>query len=188
MGEVPLYASPLSSEIGTCKTAVESRFWSCLEPFPEQHFQNASSLDGGAGFQNRDWYFVAEQPAPAPHLAHPEGCAALRIVPVTVPRASRSCKHFQDGSDVHLLQGVRTAPVRITSRGAHRPSTEREFFIDNLLVRIPFIIDMIWWSGLAPRKFEFPFPGSLTSTFPVIPHLCVCRPSYTTASLDTPLL
>ena len=29
----------------------------------------------------RDWYFIAEQPAPAPHLAHPEGCAALRISP-----------------------------------------------------------------------------------------------------------
>ena len=29
----------------------------------------------------RDWYFTAEQPASARHLAHPEGCAALRIVP-----------------------------------------------------------------------------------------------------------
>jgi len=38
----------------------------------------------------RDWYFVAEQPAPAPHLAHPEGCAALRVVLVTLPRVSRS--------------------------------------------------------------------------------------------------
>ena len=28
----------------------------------------------------RDWYSVAEQPAPAPHLSRPEGCAALRIV------------------------------------------------------------------------------------------------------------
>ena len=37
--------------------------------------------------------------------------------------------------------------------------------IDNLLVRIPFIIDMIWWTGLAPCEFEFPFPGSLMSTF-----------------------
>ena len=39
--------------------------------------------------RERDWYFIAEQPAPAPHLAHPEGCAALRIVlvTVTVPRA-----------------------------------------------------------------------------------------------------
>ena len=38
----------------------------------------------------RDWYFIAEQLAPAPHLAHPEGCTALRIVLVTVPRVSRS--------------------------------------------------------------------------------------------------
>ena len=44
---------------------------------------------------------------------------------------------------------------------------ERESFIDNLLVRIHFIIEMIWWTGLAPWEFEFPFPGSLTSTFQV---------------------
>ena len=36
---------------------------------------------------------------------------------------------------------------------------------DNLLVRIYFIIVMIRWTGLAPWEFEFPFPGSLTSTF-----------------------
>ena len=42
---------------------------------------------------------------------------------------------------------------------------ESEFFIDNLLVRIHLIIEMIWWTGLAPWAFEFPFPGSLTSTF-----------------------
>ena len=47
----------------------------------------------------------------------------------------------------------------------HREGTEREFFIDNLLVRIHFIIVMIRWTGLAPWDFEFPFPGSLTSTF-----------------------
>ena len=34
----------------------------------------------------RDWYLIAEQPAPAPHLAHPEGCAATRIMLVTVLR------------------------------------------------------------------------------------------------------
>jgi len=34
--------------------------------------------------QEREWYFIAEQPAPAPHLAHPGGCAALRIA-FTVP-------------------------------------------------------------------------------------------------------
>jgi len=42
---------------------------------------------------------------------------------------------------------------------------EREFFIDNLLVRIHFIFVMIRWTGLAPWEFELPFPGSLTSTF-----------------------
>ena len=43
--------------------------------------------------------------------------------------------------------------------------TQREFFIDNLLVRVNFIIVMIRWTGLAPREFESSFPGSLTSTF-----------------------
>ena len=42
--------------------------------------------------------------------------------------------------------------------------SEREFVIDNLLVRIHFTIEMIWWTGLAPWEFEFPFPGSLIST------------------------
>jgi len=42
---------------------------------------------------------------------------------------------------------------------------EREFFIDNLLVRIHCIIVMIRWTGLAPWEFEFTVPGSLTSTF-----------------------
>ena len=41
----------------------------------------------------------------------------------------------------------------------------REFFIDNILVRIHFIIEMIWWTGLAPWEFEFLFPGSFMSTF-----------------------
>ena len=34
--------------------------------------------------------------------------------------------------------------------------SETEFFIDNLLVRIHLIIEMIWWTGLAPWEFEFP--------------------------------
>ena len=41
----------------------------------------------------------------------------------------------------------------------------REFFIDNLLVRIHFIIVMITWTGLAPWEVEFPFSGSLTPCF-----------------------
>ena len=51
----------------------------------------------------RDRYFIADQAATAPHLAHPGGCAALRIVLITVPCVSRSCEHFPDGFDVHLL-------------------------------------------------------------------------------------
>ena len=46
-----------------------------------------------------------------------------------------------------------------------RTRIARELFIDNLLVRIHFIIEVIRWTGLAPCEFEFPFPGSLTSTF-----------------------
>ena len=52
-----------------------------------------------------------------------------------------------------------------TVRGAAPVCSEREFFIDNLLVRIHFIIEMMKWTGLARWQFEFPFPGSLISTF-----------------------
>ena len=38
------------------------------------------------------------------------------------------------------------------------PLQAREFFIDNLLVRIHFIIVMIRRTGLAPWEFEFPGP------------------------------
>jgi len=54
-------------------------------------------------------------------------------------------------------------------RGAHTlQPREREFYIDNLPVRIHFSIVTIRWSGLAPWEFEFPFPSSLASTFLVI--------------------
>ena len=46
--------------------------------------------------------------------------------------------------------------------GIRRVMTEREFIIDNLLVRIH---RCFWWTGLAPWEFEFPFPGSLISAF-----------------------
>jgi hypothetical protein len=45
----------------------------------------------------RAWYFIAEQPAPA----HPRGCAALRVVLLSVPCVSRSCEHLPDGFDLH---------------------------------------------------------------------------------------
>ena len=40
----------------------------------------------------------------------------------------------------------------------------REFFIANLLVRIHFSIETIWWTGFVPWEFETPFLGSLLST------------------------
>ena len=47
---------------------------------------------------------------------------------------------------------------------------EREFFIDNLLVRIHLIIVMIRWTGLAPWEFEFPFStAQLDRDFSEIP-------------------
>jgi len=74
----------------------------------------------------RDWYFIAEQPAPAPHLAHPEGCAALRIVLVTVPRVSRSCEHFPDGFDLHLLLMYIRKAHRIGEPKQPEPELPRE--------------------------------------------------------------
>jgi len=61
---------------------------------------------------------------------------------------------------VKVIQGV---PFSLGS--GWLPCIEREFFIDNLRVRIHFIFVMIRWTGLAPWEFEIPFPGSLTSTF-----------------------
>jgi len=50
----------------------------------------------------------------------------------------------------------------------------------NLLVRIYLIVVMIWWTGLAPWEFEFPFPGILTSTF-------LCRYGFDNAFSAQPL-
>ena len=50
---------------------------------------------------------------------------------------------------------------------------EREFFIDNLLVRNHFFIEMIWWTGFALSEVEFLFTGSLVSTF--LAHERHCR-------------
>ena len=43
--------------------------------------------------------------------------------------------------------------------------SEREVFIANLLFRIHSIIEMIWWTGLAPWEYVFFLPGSCVSTF-----------------------
>ena len=78
-----------------------------------------------------------------------------------------------DGGDIDRDEGDRDKDEGETDKGDRDEGfprrrvrgREREFSIDNLLVRIHCIIVMIRWTGLAPIEFEFPFPGSLTSTF-----------------------
>jgi len=121
-------------------------------------------------------------------------CCPYAYVLATVPRVSSSCENFPDGFDLHLLH--KSAKVeefpkveaesggvisfrRGRRRSPGRPSRtrpEREFFIDNLLVRIHFIIVMIRWTGLAPWEFESPFPGSLTSTTDQFPKMEAKKP------------
>ena len=86
----------------------------------------------------RDWYFGAEHPAPAPHLAYPEGCAALRIVLVAVPRVSRFCEHFPDGFDLHLLR-----------RGARIPEA-----CSKLIRRLKFTVDLVQLTVHFCRRFS----------------------------------
>ena len=60
---------------------------------------------------------------------------------------------------------LRAAVARLARHATWSHTTskplEREFFIDNLLVRIHFIIVMIRWTGLAPWKFDFLFQVAL---------------------------
>ena len=51
-----------------------------------------------------DWYVIAEQPA---HLAHPKGCAALRIVLVAVHRV-----HTPGYKQGRLTRGAVTSTIR----------------------------------------------------------------------------
>ena len=44
-----------------------------------------------------------------------------------------------------------------------RPERDREFFTDNLLVRINLIIEMVWWTGLAPWECSPPISLSLSA-------------------------
>ena len=59
--------------------------------------------------------------------------------------------YLQEVVDCDLVVGTHHLPSQLQ---------EREFLIDNLLVRIHYIIVMITWTGFAPWEFEFPFPCS----------------------------
>ena len=68
-----------------------------LEMWLDERFEVVSTAPVWRSLRQRDWYFIAEQPAPAPHLAYPDGFAALRIVLVTVAgrdnHVQRPCPH-----------------------------------------------------------------------------------------------
>ena len=67
-------------------------------------------------------------------------------------------------------QAGRAVVIRVFAEG-QSPDSECDCFIDNILVQIHLIIEIIGWTGLAPLEFEFPFPGSLISTF-LVPGVC----------------
>jgi len=78
---------------------------------------------------------------------------------------SHSLTHFLSLSHTHSLTHT-YIHTHTLSLSLSRFGKRESFFIDDLLVRVHFIIVMIRWTGLAPWEFEFPFSGSLTSTFP----------------------
>ena len=93
---------------------------------------------------------------PAPHSLHPTPYAPLGTA--SRPAVSLS----MNGMKVHA------------GRKAILEVINREFFSSNLLVQIQLIIEMIWWTGLAPWDFAFPFPGSRISTFLVLVRSFAC--------------
>jgi len=73
---------------------------------------------------------------------------------------------------------VAVSAIRGTSGNCVCPrgrSSEREFAIDNLMVRIHLIIEMIWWTGLALWEFKFPFPNSLSTLLEFIVKMGLSR-------------
>jgi hypothetical protein len=76
------------------------------------------------------------------------------------------CSWRPSGRDLgdRLVMTVRSRRSFSTRCVSPQYTCEREFS-DNLLARIHCIIVMIRWTGLAPWKFEFPFPGSLSRSF-----------------------
>jgi len=69
------------------------------------------------------------------------------------------CSVFSVHGSGFRVQGLDVVSTRVPHSVARSPNAaacrEREFFIDNLLVRILLIVVMIRWTGLAPWEFEF---------------------------------
>jgi len=121
----------------------------------------------------RDWYVIAEQPAASTHLAHPQGCASLRIV--LESETSNPTTGSLNLKPQTLCFIRKPSPVLSTTRMRSRvpqPQTsnptpgvrEREFY------RQPSCLNPLYHrDNLVDRPramgFEFTFPGSFISTF-----------------------
>ena len=90
--------------------------------------------------------------SPSPLRSHPTtgGTGGAHLLPL---RGNFSLR----GELMHAF-----VSYRVATEGT---GAKREFFIDNLLVRIHLSIVMMRWTGLAPWGCEFPVSGSLPSTF-----------------------
>ena len=79
------------------------------------------------------------------------------------PDSGVGLNHFQYASHSNILSCSLFAWKRRTHPQTSCYARERQFFIDNPLVRIHFVIVMIRWTGLAPWEFEY--SGDLNATF-----------------------
>ena len=52
------------------------------------------------------------------------------------------------------MKNAKNAKITVAETRLRRMPRDREFLIENLLVRIHFIIVMIRWTGLAPSEVE----------------------------------
>ena len=89
------------------------------------------------------------------------------ITQLKAQEPARTCNESKEEAEERTCHcaanspSMRTSVAKIAISARYLPAGEREFVIDNLLVRIHFIIVMIRWTGLASWEFEFPFPCSI---------------------------
>ena len=73
-------------------------------------------------------------------------------------------RHFVRGTQphhCHFICGIQPHYRRFVC------GRERELFIDNFLIRIRCIIEMRWWTSLAPWEFEFLSPSYTLNASPL---------------------
>jgi len=118
-------------------------------------------VPGGAAVSDQRWgrFFMSEVPL---HPQAKDFPPPVKSAPAEHALNRNSSRNMMHQNETHPGQGWY--------------QKERDYFIDNQLVRIRFVILMIRWTGLAPWECEFPFPFSLSCTFLVVPETS-CRKS-----------